>query len=60
LLSGGLDSSAITAVAAQRYQEKNRTLPTFSVDYVDNQKYFQANDFQPNPDAPWVEKMSSI
>lgn len=58
LLSGGLDSSAITAIATQRYQEIGQTLPTFSVDFVDNQKYFKINDFQPNPDAPWVEKMS--
>jgi len=58
LLSGGLDSSAITAIAAQHYKEKNQVLSTFSVDYVDNEKYFKANDFQPNSDAPWVEKMS--
>jgi asparagine synthase (glutamine-hydrolysing) len=58
LLSGGLDSSAITAIAANQYKEKNQALSTFSVDYVDNQKYFKANDFQPNSDAPWVEKMS--
>ncbi len=58
LLSGGLDSSAITAIAANSYKEKNKMLSTFSVDFVDNHKYFKANDFQPNPDAPYVEKMS--
>ncbi|MHB1404152.1 MAG: asparagine synthase (glutamine-hydrolyzing) [Desulfitobacteriaceae bacterium] len=54
LLSGGLDSSAITAVASDLFSP----LPTFSVDYVDNEKYFQPNDFQPNPDAPWIERVS--
>ncbi len=58
LLSGGLDSSIITAIASDSYQTKNIALPTFSIDYVDNDKYFQANDFQPNPDAPWVKEMS--
>ncbi|GAB6174574.1 asparagine synthase (glutamine-hydrolyzing) [Paradesulfitobacterium aromaticivorans] len=54
LLSGGLDSSAITAVASDLFSP----LPTFSVDYVDNEKYFQPNDFQPNPDEPWIERVS--
>ncbi|KLU58830.1 asparagine synthetase [glutamine-hydrolyzing] 3 [Peptococcaceae bacterium CEB3] len=58
LLSGGLDSTAITAVAAQVQAEEGKgALKTFSVDYVDNDKYFQANDFQPNPDAPWIERV---
>lgn len=59
LLSGGLDSSAITAVAAETLKkEKNINLTTFSIDYVDNNKYFRPNAFQPNADAPWVELMS--
>lgn len=60
-LSGGLDSSAITAVAANNFM-KNRpgTLHTYSIDYTDNDKYFKANDFQPNFDAPWVAYMSDM
>lgn len=59
LLSGGLDSSAITAMAADHYQQEGRApLRTFSVDYVDNEKYFQINEFQPNSDAPWVKIVS--
>ncbi|WP_028987994.1 asparagine synthase (glutamine-hydrolyzing) [Thermicanus aegyptius] len=57
-LSGGLDSSAISAVASRYYQERRgEVLHTFSVDYVENDRYFRKNEFQPNPDAPWVEKM---
>lgn len=60
LLSGGLDSSAITAVAAEAAASSNHgALHTFSVDYIDNDKYFLANDFQPNADAPWIEKVSN-
>ncbi|HWJ03886.1 MAG TPA: asparagine synthase (glutamine-hydrolyzing), partial [Verrucomicrobiae bacterium] len=58
-LSGGLDSSAITAVAAQTYQAQGLgSLKTFSVDYRDNDKYFQASAFQPNADTHWIEMMS--
>lgn len=59
LLSGGLDSSAITAVAANSYKAEGRMLHTYSVEYVDNDKYFQEHAFQPNRDAPWVERVSN-
>lgn len=59
MLSGGLDSSAISAVSAQVFKEEGRgILHTFSVDYLDNDRHFQVNEFQPNPDAPWVRLMS--
>ncbi len=57
-LSGGLDSSVISTVAAQDYRAAgNEPLRTFSIDYLDNDKYFKASAFQPNPDQPWVERM---
>jgi asparagine synthase (glutamine-hydrolysing) len=59
LLSGGLDSSALTTLAANHYKENGKgQLHTFSVDYVDNDKNFQANAFQPNADAPWIKRMA--
>jgi asparagine synthase (glutamine-hydrolysing) len=59
MLSGGLDSSALAAYAAKVFRQENRgMLHTFSVDYVDNDKYFKQNEFQPNPDAPWVKVMA--
>lgn len=58
LLSGGLDSSAISAVASEVYRERGERIETFSIDYVGNDKYFTVNEFQPNPDAPWVDKVS--
>ncbi|MFO7264250.1 MAG: asparagine synthase (glutamine-hydrolyzing) [Bacillaceae bacterium G1] len=55
LLSGGLDSSAITAFAAKAVAEKgDGPLRTYSVDYVDNDQYFQPNDFQPETDTPYI------
>ncbi len=56
-LSGGLDSSIISAVAAKEYAEHGKTLTTYSIDYVDNDKNFRPSGFQPDMDAPWVEKM---
>ncbi|MCX7921534.1 MAG: asparagine synthase (glutamine-hydrolyzing) [Clostridia bacterium] len=59
-LSGGLDSSAISALAAKHFKNTNRgQLHTFSIDYVDNDIYFKPSDFQPNSDAPWVKRMST-
>ncbi|MFZ5988202.1 MAG: asparagine synthase (glutamine-hydrolyzing) [Bacillota bacterium] len=58
-LSGGLDSSAITAVAAGAFKKEGKEqLDTFSIDYVDNDVFFKPSLFQPNPDSPWVKKMS--
>lgn len=59
LLSGGLDSSALTSLAVRYYASTGQGIvPTFSVDYVDNDKHFQASAFQPNPDAPWIKRIS--
>lgn len=61
LLSGGLDSSAISAFAAARFRESgNPPLCTYSVDYQDNDKYFRANSFQPDGDSAWVERVSDF
>lgn len=61
LLSGGLDSSIITAVAARAFRREGRgDLHTYSVDYVDNDRYFRANEFQPHDDAPWVKRVASV
>ena len=58
LLSGGLDSSIITAYASKYYKEKyGQQLLTFSVDYVDNDKNFVQSDFQPNTDNYYIDLM---
>ena len=58
-LSGGLDSSAITAVSSNHFRHNmGIQLHTYSIDYIDNELYFKASNFQPNSDAPWVKLMS--
>lgn len=58
MLSGGLDSSIITAYASNYYRMNNMPkLDTFSVDYVDNDKNFVKSDFQPNSDNYYIDIM---
>ncbi len=58
-LSGGLDSSIISAVCAKSLKEKGESLKTFSVDYADNDKYFVPGKFQPESDNSYIEIMRS-
>ncbi len=59
LLSGGLDSSAISAIAAEHLANTGRGyLQTYSVDFVDNNRFFRPSTFQPDTDAPWIKMMS--
>ena len=52
-LSGGLDSSIITAICAG-FREN---LPTFSVDYEGNDLNFRPTKFQPNSDGSFIRLM---
>lgn len=56
-LSGGLDSSLISAVCAERMHEQGVQLTTFSVDYENNDKYFVPGKFQPNSDNSYIALM---
>lgn len=58
LLSGGLDSSLITAVSAIHMKEQGKTLSTYSFDYVGNDKFFKSSAFQPDADAPWAKRVA--
>lgn len=56
-LSGGLDSSLISSVASRVMKERGERLQTFTINYKDNDKYFQATKFQPNSDSDFVGQM---
>lgn len=56
-LSGGLDSSLISALCAGEMAEQGKQLSTFSVDYADNDQYFVPNKFQPNSDNHYIRVM---
>ncbi len=57
MLSGGLDSSIITAYAAKYFKDCPDKFKTFSVDYVDNDINFKKSDFQPNSDTEFINLM---
>ena len=56
-LSGGIDSSIVTALAALHMQKEGKILNTFSFDFSENEKYFKSNAFQPERDLPYVNRM---
>ncbi|WP_107951694.1 asparagine synthase (glutamine-hydrolyzing) [Lysinibacillus parviboronicapiens] len=57
-LSGGLDSSIITGIAANTFQQQNKgNLHTYSIDYEDNERFFNPHSFQVSTDTYWIQKM---
>ncbi len=59
-LSGGLDSSVISAIAAKEMSKNGETLHTFSIDYKNQRQNFHATEFQPDEDAPYVQEMAEF
>ena len=56
-LSGGLDSSLISAVAAKEVSGK---LKTFSLGYENNERYFVPGKFQPDSDEEYIRIMRTV
>ena len=56
-LSGGLDSSIVSAICARELDAQGRTLHTFSLDYLNNDKNFKPGKFQPNADPEFIRIM---
>lgn len=60
-LSGGLDSSAISVFSAKGFKKLGwGQLHTYSIDYVDNDRFFKPSEFQPNPDSQWIPIVSEF
>lgn len=49
-LSGGLDSSVLTALARDEFTKRGRILSTYSFEYEDNKENFVSSLFQPKSD----------
>lgn len=54
-LSGGLDSSIVTAVAAEELRRQGKTMDTYAFEFEGSRAYFQANAFQPSLDSPFAD-----
>lgn len=56
-LSGGIDSSIISAICSKDALSKGCSLATYSFDFKENNIYFTSNNFQPSEDYPYVNIM---
>ncbi len=60
LLSGGLDSSAITAIASKIARENGTKTDTYSFEYEGNKESFKSTEFQPQGDDEFATDVSSF
>ena len=58
LLSGGLDSSALTAIASQQLAPQGEQVRSFAVDFAGLADNYQATELRPTPDAPYVRDVA--
>ena len=58
LLSGGLDSSALTALAAQQLAPAGEKVRSFAVDFAGQTEAFVPDEFRATPDAPFVHDVA--
>ncbi len=58
MLSGGLDSSGLTAIAGSEFKKEGKLLPTFSIDFVNNESDFKEDFLRRDLDEPWVKRVS--
>lgn len=59
-LSGGVDSSLVSAVCAEELKKQGKILDTYSFDFTGNDINFKANVFQPSLDRPYVDQMAAF
>ncbi|MFE0026506.1 asparagine synthase (glutamine-hydrolyzing) [Amycolatopsis sp. NPDC059021] len=60
LLSGGLDSSAVTGLAAARLAEQGEQLRTFSVDFFGQEENFKPDEMRDTPDSPFIRDVAKL
>jgi asparagine synthase (glutamine-hydrolysing) len=58
LLSGGLDSSVITALSAQMLAAEGERVRSFAVDFVGQTENFMPDALRPTADAPYVRDVA--
>jgi asparagine synthase (glutamine-hydrolysing) len=58
LLSGGLDSSSLTVVAARQLAAQGERVHTYSVDFVGRNESFRPDLMRATPDSPFVHAVA--
>jgi asparagine synthase (glutamine-hydrolysing) len=59
LLSGGLDSSTITALSAAMLAEDGERARTFAVDFAGQTEHFRPDALRPTPDTPYAHEVAA-
>lgn len=59
LLSGGLDSSVLTALAAAQLGEHGEQVRSFAADFAGQTENFTPDDLRPTPDAPYAHEVAT-
>ncbi|HEY0638547.1 MAG TPA: asparagine synthase (glutamine-hydrolyzing) [Pseudonocardiaceae bacterium] len=60
LLSGGLDSSAVTGLAAGHLAARGERLRTFSVDFAGREDSFRPDEARLTPDTPYIRDVAAL
>jgi asparagine synthase (glutamine-hydrolysing) len=60
LLSGGLDSSAMTAIAAKQLGARGERVRSFAVDFVGQAENFVPDEMRSTPDTPYVHDVAEL
>ncbi|MFJ5115670.1 asparagine synthase (glutamine-hydrolyzing) [Streptomyces sp. NPDC088551] len=58
LLSGGLDSSAVTALAQRVRAAEGGRISTFAVDFTGHSENFRGDPIRPTPDGPYARAVA--
>lgn len=58
MLSGGLDSSGLTALAGREFQREGKQLHSYSIDFVGSAPHFKGTALRPDLDEPWVQRVA--
>jgi asparagine synthase (glutamine-hydrolysing) len=58
MLSGGIDSSALTALAAREFARQGRTLGSYAIDFVDHARHFSPDATHLSLDTPWAARVA--
>ncbi len=58
LLSGGLDSSVMTAIAARQLAEAGQRVRSFAVDFVGQTENFVPDEMRATPDTPYAHDVA--
>ena len=58
LLSGGLDSSALTGLAANRLRGEGLSVNSYAVDFTKQEENFQPDGMRDTPDSPFIRDVA--